>query len=191
MMYKTLLTSLILVIFVVITVLVNGCENDSLPLQNQNEIEESAINAKTADGKIDQPDGFEVEVLAPHAPFSDKLAAQFRLKFAETGRETIVNNFRDASTMIIAEVTWEEAGSSSGWHLHPGIALVSMVSGEIEVTWDRDCVPRSYSAGDGWLDPGDIHNAKAVSDGAKAYVTFLGIPDGEPATEWVPPAECN
>lgn len=141
-------------------------------------------------GEVDEPDGFEVNVLAPHAPFSDELAAEFQLKFADNVNETITKEFSDASTMIFAEVDWEEAGSSSGWHLHPGIALVSMTQGEIEVTWDRDCVPRTYTAGDGWLDPGDIHTAEAISDGAKAYVVFLGIPDGEPATQWVEPADC-
>lgn len=141
-------------------------------------------------GEIDEPDGFEVDVIAPHAPFPDELAAEFQLTFAENGSETIVNEFSDASTMIVAEVNWEEAGSSSGWHLHPGIVLVTMTEGEIEVTWDRDCEPRTYAAGDGWLDPGDIHNAEAISDGAQAYATFLGIPDGEPATEWVEPVDC-
>ncbi|MEX0646896.1 MAG: hypothetical protein WEA56_09820 [Balneolaceae bacterium] len=168
-----------------------ACENDSIQQADRNQPGESAMNVNQEVGEVDSPDGFKVDVLAPHAPFTDELAAQFRLTFAGTGGEAIENNFDDASTMIIAEVNWEESGSTSGWHMHPGIALVSMVDGEIEVTWDRDCEPRTYSAGDGWLDPGDIHNATSVSNGAKAYVTFLGIPDGEPATVWVEPADCD
>lgn len=142
-------------------------------------------------GNVDVPDGFEVEVLAPHAPFKDDVAAQLRLKFAEKGGGTVVNNLQDASTLLVARANWEEIGSSTGWHFHPGPALVNMAEGEIEVTWEEDCVPVTYAAGDGWLDIGDVHKAEAISDGATAYVTFLGIPDGEPATIWVEPVECE
>ncbi len=185
MNYRTTLSPGALLTFILTFTVIFACDNQLGTPENQEVTEEVSVS-----GEADEPDGFEIKVLAPHAPFSDDLAARFRLKFAENGGGTIVNNFQDASTMIVAEVDWEEAGSSSGWHIHPGIALVTMVEGEIDVTWDRDCIPRSYEAGDGWLDPGDVHNAEAVSDGAKAYVVFLGIPDGEPATVWVEPAEC-
>lgn len=77
---------------------------------------------------VDEPDGFEVEILRAHAPFVDDVAAQFRLKFEEEGGGTIVDNLKDASTLIVAEVTWDPNGSS-GWHFHPGVALVNIVEG--------------------------------------------------------------
>lgn len=190
MKHNTTSISTTLMIFGAIIALLVACDNQLEEPENREAHKETTANMQPTNEEIDEPDGFEVNILAPHAPFTDELAAQFRLKFADAGNETIVNNFDDASTMIVAEVNWEETGSSSGWHLHPGIVLVSMTDGEIEVTWDSDCVPRTYAAGDGWLDPGDIHNAVATSDGAKAYAIFLGIPDGEPATQWVEPAEC-
>lgn len=141
------------------------------------------------DPEVDEPDGFEVEILAPHAPFPDELAAKFCLEFAdEHDGDPIRVELDDASTCIFAEVTWTEDGTS-GWHRHPGVVLVTMAEGEIEVTWERDCVPRTYAAGESFFDPGEVHNADS-EDGARAYATFLGIPDGEPATEWVPPVEC-
>lgn len=179
----------ILLLSIATVALMLACSNRSEEPESRENVEK-AVDTQATNGEIDEPDGFEVNILAAHAPFTDELAAHFRLKFAEGGGEAIVNDFEDASTMIFAEVDWDETGSSSGWHLHPGIVLVSMVEGEIEVTWDRDCVPRTYAAGDGWLDPGDIHNALSVSDGAKAYAVFLGIPDGEPATQWVEPVQC-
>jgi hypothetical protein len=189
MKYSTTVNMVLIVTCMVSGLFIYACESQLGDQENRKKIA-SAAEMQGANEEVDEPDGFEVDILAPHAPFTDELSALFRLKFAEGGDETIVNNFRDASTMIFAEVDWEETGSSSGWHLHPGVALVTMTKGEIEVTWDRDCVPRTYTAGDGWLDPGDIHTAEAISDGAKAYVVFLGIPDGEPATEWVEPPEC-
>ena len=92
----------------------------------------------------------------------------------------------------MAEVTWDPEGSS-GWHFHPGVAIVNIVEGELEVTWERDCMPRTYEAGESFLDFGEVHTADNLDDteGARAYVIFLGIPDGEPATVWVePPEDC-
>ncbi|MFC7238410.1 cupin domain-containing protein [Saliphagus sp. GCM10025317] len=149
------------------------------------------------DGAIDEPDGFEVDILAEHAPFPDELAATFSHTFAETDHDDpgvpigAHQTLDSESTMIVADVRWEPGGSS-GWHHHPGVVLVSMLEGEVEVTWERDCVPRTYSAGDGWFDPGVVHNADNLSDDepARAYAIFLGVPDGEPATIWVEPVEC-
>lgn len=140
-----------------------------------------------AEAEVDEPDGFEVEVIAEHAPFADDVAATFEVTY-DDAEEPIVVEMDDASTVILAEATWEE-GAESGWHRHPGMSIVRMIEGEIEHTMEDDCVPRTYSAGDSWIDPGHVHMADS-EDGALAHVTFLGIPDGEPATEWVEPVEC-
>lgn len=146
---------------------------------------------------VDEPDGFDVEILQGHAPFPDELAATFSLTFTETGGDDegppigAHTHLDDQSTMVTAEVRWEPGGTS-GWHRHPGVVFVSVLEGEIEVTWERDCVPRTYSAGEGFFDPGVVHKADNLSDegGARAYAIFLGIPDGEPATVWVEPVSC-
>ena len=151
----------------------------------------STFTSKAGHQAVDVPDGFQVKLLAAHAPFLDNLAAQFRLKFGNGDQKTHVRNLQDASTMIVAEVTWVQSGSTTGWHLHPGIVLVSMVEGVIEVIGEDECIPRTYSAGDAWMDPGLIHKATAISEGAKAYATFLGIPDGQPATIMVAPRDCD
>jgi quercetin dioxygenase-like cupin family protein len=146
----------------------------------ENDDEESAV---------DEPDGFAVNILAEHSPFADDVAARFCVDYADNGdTPTEVVDLEDASSVIVAEATWTE-GARSGWHRHPGMSIVTMTEGEIEHTMEGDCVPRTYAAGDAWIDPGHVHKADS-DDGARAYVTFLGIPDGEPATEWVPPVEC-
>ncbi len=190
MNYKTISISIILVA-VIFIVAFTFIDND--PISEPDEelnMEETAVEVQAVNQDVDEPEGFDVEILAPHAPFPDELAAKFSLIYAEYGGEEIVNEMRDASTMIVAEVNWDEHGSTSGWHYHPGIALVTIVEGDLEVTMKQDCIPRVYEEGEAWLDPGDIHKAVSASDGVKAIVTFLGIPDGEPATVWVEPVEC-
>jgi quercetin dioxygenase-like cupin family protein len=153
--------------------------------------------SEAQEAEVDEPDGFNVDILQGHVPFPDELAATFSLSFTGTGDEDdgppigAHEHLDDDSTMVVAEVSWEPGGTS-GWHRHPGVVLVSMVEGAVELTWERDCVPRTYAAGEGFFDPGVIHNADNVSgeESARAYAVFLGIPDGEPATIWVEPVEC-
>lgn len=153
--------------------------------------DESGSETEDADEAVDEPDGFEVEILAPHAPFPDDVAAAFSLEFADGEGDLIEVELDDASTFIVAEVTWTPGGTS-GWHHHPGPVLVNVVEGELELVWERDCTPRSYAAGESFLDPGEVHTARNTDDDgcARAYAVFLGIPDGEPATTWVPPVDC-
>lgn len=148
--------------------------------------------AAAADGgtdgqsEVDEPDGFEVEPLN-RSGYLDDFSANFRLKFADGGG-TIVSNLKDGEDIVVAEVTMTEDGRS-GWHRHPGVAFVSIVEGEVDVTWERDCGTRTYGEGDTFFDPGIPHNV-TTDDGAFFYVIFVGIPEGEPATEWVEPVEC-
>lgn len=159
--------------------------------KDESESETENEDDDDVDEAVDEPDGFEVEILAPHAPFPDDVAATFDLEFADVEGDPIAVELDDASTLVVAEVTWTPGGTS-GWHRHPGPVLVNVVEGELEVVWERDCVPRTYAAGESFLDPGEIHTARNTDDDgcARAYAMFLGIPDGEPATIWVPPVDC-
>lgn len=146
------------------------------------------------DGNVDQPEGFSAEVLQGHAPFPDEVAGTFSLTLGDADSDDSGSpigahvHLNDESTMVVAEVTWEPGGTS-GWHRHPGVAFVSITEGEIEVTWEREGVSSTYETGDGFFDPGVPHRADNLSDdaGARAYVVFLGIPAGAPATEWIEP----
>lgn len=163
---------------------------------NEDESDDVGAGNDYEDGPdIDEPDGFEVEVVGEHATFPDEVGTTFALMFAEGdddgGTMGSHHTLDDESTLVVADVTWEPGGTS-GWHRHPGSALVNIVEGELEVTWKRDCLTRTYAAGQGFFDPGEVHIADNVSDDeeAQAWVIFLGIPDGEPATEWVEPVDC-
>ena len=141
---------------------------------------------------VDSPDGFSVQILAGPASFPDDVSAKFRMKY-DGGSGAIVSNLpRDASNVIVARVSWEEGGTS-GWHTHPGPVVVNVTKGTLELVNERDCVVRTYGAGEAFVDPGqgNVHVARAVGGtGAEAVATFLGVPTGAAATVWVPPADC-
>ena len=100
-------------------------------------------------------------------------------------------------------------GGQSGWHLHPGPAVVTVTSGEL--TLDQDdvgrhrfrggvpagCSSATYSAGQVAVEPaGDVHRVRNLgTTDLEFWVTFLDIPVAspqrlEPESDpgWVEPA---
>lgn len=74
-------------------------------------------------------------------------------------------------------------GGTSGWHSHPGPALVTIKSGELTIVYanDETCLGRTYRAGQSFVDRGDevVHTAlNRGTENAEFWVTYL-VP-GEP-----------
>lgn len=143
---------------------------------------------------VDSPVGFGVEVLAGHASFPDAVSARFGVQYDGDDADGVVSDLPDdASSVVVAKVTWEPAGTT-GWHTHPGPVIVNIAEGELAVRNASDCVVRQYVAGEAFIDPGqgNVHVATNPSESAEtvAYATFLGVPDGQPATVWVEPVDC-
>lgn len=147
----------------------------------------------SADSEVDEPEGFSSEVLAPHAKFSDDVAAAFSVVYEDEGEDATF--LRDALNVVVARMTWEPGGST-GWHTHPGPVIVSVTEGELDLTNAPDCTTHTYAAGEAFVDvhgPGD-HFVKAINpsetENAEILAIFLGVPDEEPTTEWVEPQDC-
>ena len=72
----------------------------------------------------------------------------------------------------------------TGWHTHPGPAIVTVVGGSL--TYDNGCLQVTYGVGQGFLDRGfgHVHRAVAGSSGADFYVTYV-LPSGS-ATHVIP-----
>lgn len=70
-------------------------------------------------------------------------------------------------------------GGQSGWHLHPGPAVVTIKSGELTLDQD-DCSSATYSAGQVAVEPTeDVHRVRNVGAvDLEFWVTFLDIPVG-------------
>jgi quercetin dioxygenase-like cupin family protein len=88
------------------------------------------------------------------------------------------------------------ANVPTGWHTHPGPALVAVVKGELtyEDGEANRCNRVTYAAGTGFVDRGfgHVHRAVAGADGVDFYVVYLLPPDT--ATHVIPtsaPEQCS
>jgi len=75
------------------------------------------------------------------------------------------------------------ANSATGWHTHPGPALVAIADGSLtyEDARANRCNRIVYEEGEGFVDRGfgHVHRAIAGSDGVDFYVVYL-LPPGTP-----------
>jgi len=87
---------------------------------------------------------------------------------------------RTSADVAVAKVVLKPGGST-GWHHHPGVALVSVASGTV-TEYDEECDKSVYKAGKGFVESnGAVHivrNRGSVK--AVLYVTFI-VPTQTPA----------
>src|SRR5215210_9188334 len=105
-----------------------------------------------------------------------------------------VESQRTSADFALAKVVIEPGGST-GWHHHPGVALVSVNSGSV-TEYDKNCHKSVFKAGEGFVESnGEVH---VVRNRGKAnavlYVTFIA-PTKTPADGLVildpKPKGCN
>ncbi len=81
---------------------------------------------------------------------------------------------------IVTQTVTFQPGGTSGWHGHPGPVFVAVKSGTVTV-YDATCVPRRYSAGQGFVEgpePAVVRNEGTV---VSESVATLLVPAGSPA----------
>ncbi|MEP6468888.1 MAG: cupin [Chloroflexota bacterium] len=82
---------------------------------------------------------------------------------------------------VRADATFDPLGSS-GWHAHPGVVLVTVVSGSL-VAYAADCSSTPYAAGSAFTESGDaaglVRNEDTTTP-AVVHVTFI-VPAGTTA----------
>lgn len=81
---------------------------------------------------------------------------------------------------IVTQTVTIQPGGTSGWHGHPGPVFVAVKTGTVTV-YDASCVPRRYSAGQGFVEgtePAVVRNEGATV--SESYATLL-VPSGSPA----------
>lgn len=72
-------------------------------------------------------------------------------------------------------------GGHSGWHMHPGPSLITVVVGEITVYDSSDplCTPKVYHTGEGFIDSGDhAHLLKNESGAPAETIAVQFLADG-------------
>jgi quercetin dioxygenase-like cupin family protein len=77
-------------------------------------------------------------------------------------------------------------GGSTGWHSHPGPAVVLIKSGELTVysSDDPTCTGRTYSAGEAFIEHGQglvqLAGNLSPSQNVEVWVTYFDVPPGGP-----------
>ena len=86
-----------------------------------------------------------------------------------------------------------QPGGSTGWHVHPGPALVTVKTGRLTLHRARGCRSRTFSAGQTFLEygPKDVNLTRNETGAVtETVVTFL-LPVGAPTTVDAPaPRNC-
>lgn len=86
---------------------------------------------------------------------------------------------------VVAQSITIQPGGHSGWHSHPGQAIVVIKSGTFTTydAHDRNCTPRVYHAGQVYVDSGYGHIHIARNEGnvpLELHVTYIDVPVGAP-----------
>ena len=85
-----------------------------------------------------------------------------------------------------------QAGGSTGWHVHPGPALVTVKTGQLTLHRAKGCTTRTFAAGQTFLEfgPKDVNLTRNETGGVtETVVTFL-LPVGAPITVDAPAPPC-
>jgi hypothetical protein len=118
-------------------------------------------------------------------------------------RGTIADHFklklRDSSTGadVVVQQVILAPGGHTGWHTHPGPAIVLVKAGTFTL-YDGDdpsCTGKSYGPGQAFVDRGYGHvhigRNESVAQSVELYVTFLDVPvGGVPRVDAPSPGNC-
>lgn len=154
----------------------------------------TAIAAALTGVALATPGSGAVGTIVARAGFADHVDLLFRIR-DHHGLATSVLQLRDAQDTVMQQITFSPGGHT-GWHSHPGPALVLVAQGELRLysADDPTCVGRTYSAGQAFIDPGQghVHIGRASpSQNTVLWVTYFDVPPGSPVRIDVPdPGTC-
>jgi quercetin dioxygenase-like cupin family protein len=95
---------------------------------------------------------------------------QFKIKLQDSSSPA------DAAILQVTQAP----GGHSGWHAHPGPAVVIVKSGELTIQQAKDCSSKTYTVGQVAIEPsGHVHLARNTGPGTlELWITFLDVPVG-------------
>ena len=108
---------------------------------------------------------------------------------------TFTIDSKNPSQVATFQLTWP-AGSSAGWHYHPGLVFVTVTSGSLALVarTKSGCPSTTYHAGQTFIEkPGQVVNVTNTNGGTStSVVTIIGIPLGQPTRiDAAAPAGCR
>jgi len=127
------------------------------------------------------------------ASFVDPVDVKF--KVGEPGHQVVIHA-RELQDTVIQEIIIRPGGST-GWHSHPGPVVVLIKAGELTVYASEDptCTPRTYSAGEAFVDSGQghVHIARNLGgQNVELWATYFDVPPrGSPRLDAANPGNCG
>ena len=112
------------------------------------------------------------------ASFVDPVDVKFKIK--EAGQEVL--HAPEALETVMQQIVIGPGGST-GWHSHPGPVVVLIKSGALTFYSSEDptCTPRTYSAGEAFIDAGQghVHLARNLGgQNVELWATYFDVPVG-------------
>ena len=140
----------------------------------------AAVVASVAGAALATPGSGTTGVVVARAAFPDQVNIKLSLKDDDRGRETV--QVRNAEDNVMQQIIFAPDGHS-GWHSHPGPAVILIKSGELTFYQEEAgrCVSRTYSAGEALIDSGQGHAHLAHNTSAgetEVWVTYFDVPAG-------------
>jgi quercetin dioxygenase-like cupin family protein len=122
-------------------------------------------------------------VVVARAAFADRVNLRLEIKDHRRGRDTI--HVRNAADTVMQQIEFAP-DAISGWHSHPGPALILVKSGQLTFysEEDRKCKGRTFSAGEAFIEPpGLVHLARNPSPTqvAEVGVTYFDVSPDSPS----------
>ena len=93
---------------------------------------------------------------------------------------------------VVAHLLFDP-GATTGWHVHPGPALVIVKAGTV-TKYSADCTVNRYSAGQAFVEngPTDVNMVRNETTAtAETLVTFITPVGAAPRDDVPPPPDCN
>jgi quercetin dioxygenase-like cupin family protein len=76
------------------------------------------------------------------------------------------------ATISVQEAAYS-LGGHNGWHSHPGVVAVTLISGTIQ-WYNENCEPTVYTAGDSWVEGSQHHYFRNIGTGtAELTAVFI------------------
>jgi len=128
-----------------------------------------------------QPPPIAVDLLTSRGVFTDQVSLKVKNKVE--GRGTEVAQLRDASRIVVAEIT-VQPGARFPLHTHAGPVFVNVIEGELTYVDPHRCQERVYEEGTAFVDMGaDVHSAYGSSSEQTVLIaTFFGASEDGPLT---------
>jgi len=112
--------------------------------------------------------------------------------FENNGEEQFSASLRTEgpSTITIQDAAYS-TGGQNGWHSHPGIVIVTVITGSIQ-WYDENCRTTTYKAGDSWVEGSQLHAFKVLgTTGAHVSAVFITAQGQAVRTDRPAPACAN